>query len=65
MLCRDGRGRTKVYAHEETLGLRVGKLLKVEDVVVGDGEDTSDGVDDAGLVRAREGENVFGHGCWR
>lgn len=52
----------KVHAHEEPTGGRVGELLQVQDVVLVQGEDTGDGVDDAGLVRAGQREDVvIGH----
>lgn len=55
--------RLKVHAHEEALGGAVAELLQVGDVVPVAGEDAGHGVDDAGLVRAREREDlvVAGH----
>ena len=58
-------GRAKVHAHEEAARHGVAELLQVEDVVAVRGEDGGHGVDDAGLVRAREREDVVvgdGHG---
>lgn len=55
-----GRGRAEVHAHEEAVGVRVGELLQVEHVVALGGEDARHGVDDAGLVRAAEREDVAG-----
>lgn len=54
------RGRAKVHAHEELVGDGVGELLQVEHVVALCGEDSRDGVDNAGLVGAAEGEDVAG-----
>lgn len=52
----------EVHAHEEALGGWVGELLEIKDVVLAFGEDACYGVDDAGLVRAGEGEDVVvGH----
>lgn len=49
----------KVHAHKETLGIRITELLEIEDIVAMGREDGGNGVDDAGLVGAREGEDVI------
>lgn len=66
VLRRLGRCRSKVHSHKELVGNGVTELLEVENVVLVVGEDARDGVDDARLVGAPEGEDVvIGHvECW-
>ena len=59
------RGRVHFHAHEEGASAGVAELLGLDDVAPGRADDAGDGVDDAGAVRARQGENelrVFSHG---
>ncbi|CAF3651502.1 unnamed protein product [Fusarium graminearum] len=62
VLGRFGLGRTKVNSHKETLRDGIGELLEVENVVLVVGKDTSHGINNAGLVGARQSEDVIvGH----
>ena len=51
-----------MYPQEETPGFFVAELLGVDDIALVAEQPAGNGMDDAGLVRAGEGEYVFLHG---